>query len=189
MESNLFVWNRRVVFCKAYISQIQSLVSRKTCEVIITEGSCNFSCTVRTEVKEDNGILVFYCSDWCSVFHNDSRQNKFICLIIVIRSLDSFHSRFSLYAFALCHGIESQFHTIPAVIAVHCIVTSHNGGNLSYTQFFHFRTKLFHITFAACRRCVSSIQEAVYKNFGQPFSFSQFQKTEYMSQVAVHTAV
>ena len=138
MESNLFIWNRRIIFCKAYISQIQSFCSFKSCEFIIAECSCDFTCTIRTEVEEDNGIFILNQTDRFSFFYDYRRFYELICFVCCIRIFDCAYCTFCLNAFAFCHGFVSSLYTIPAIIAVHCIVTTHNRCYLSYTDFFHF---------------------------------------------------
>src|SRR5699024_961096 len=80
VESYLCIRNCRIILCKAYIGKVQSLLSLKSCKIICAESSGDLSCSVRTEVKEDNGIFILDPSHWLSVFYDHGRNNKFICL-------------------------------------------------------------------------------------------------------------
>ena len=90
MESNQLIRDRRIIVREAYISKLKSLRSVKSLEVIITKCSGNFSCTVRTEVKEDYGILVLDGCNRLSILYYNGRLYKFIGLFTVIGSLDTF---------------------------------------------------------------------------------------------------
>ena len=52
----------------------------------------DLSCTVRTEVKEDNGVTVIDGCQCFSVFSNYKWYNELIGLASVIGSLDAFSS-------------------------------------------------------------------------------------------------
>ena len=188
-ECYQFVSDSFIVIGEAYESYIQFFLTCETFEIIIAECSCDLTCTVRTEVEEYNRIFILNGCNRFAVFFDNGRQNEFIGLFCIVGSLYSFCCVCSFYAFTLCHGFECQFYTIPAVITIHCIVTSCNGCDLANTNFFHLSLQLFYITFSGCRRSVTAIQEAVYIYFFQTFSFCQFQQTIQMCIVAVYTTI
>ena len=189
MESHIFVRDSRVILCEAYIGQIQSLLSCETCKLLITEGSRDLTRPVRTEIKEDDRIFVPDDPYRLAVFYNGCRLYKFVSLLCRIGVLDSAYRALCLLALSLSHNIVGSLHTIPAVVTVHSIVTSHNGCHLANTQLFHLVIELFDIFFSCCGRSVTSVQEAVYKYFGKTFSLSQLQNTIHMGIMAVHTTV
>ena len=137
VEGHFCIWDSRIIFCKAYIGKIQSLFSLKSVKLVSTESSGDLSCSVRAEVKEDHGIFILDGSHRLSVFYDHSRNYKLICLSFFIRRLYSAYRALCLNAFALCKSFVCQFHTVPAVISVHGIVTSHYGSHLSYADLFH----------------------------------------------------
>src|SRR5699024_8048210 len=86
-ECNQFVRDRHIVLCEAHICCLHSLSPVKSCEVIVAVCSRDLSCTVRTEVKEDNGIAVFYHRRRSAVFHNYHRHNELVRYLFIIGSL------------------------------------------------------------------------------------------------------
>ena len=189
VECHFCIWDSRIIFGKAYIGKIQSLLSCKSVKFICAERSGDLSGSVRTEVKEDHGIFILNGSYRFSIFYDHCRNDKFICLSFFIRSFYSAYRALCLNAFTFCQSFIRQLHTVPAVIPVHSIVTSHYRSNLSYAQFFHLVIQFLDIAFASCSRRISSVQEAVYEYFFQSFSLSQFQQPEEMCDMAVNAAV
>ena len=178
-----------IILCEAYECGIQSLCSLKALKIVITESSCDLSCTVRTEVEEYNGILIRNSCNRFAVLLDNSRKHKFICLVIIIGSLNCCCSICSLYAFALCKSFICKLNTIPAVITIHCIITSGDHTDLTNADLFHFSFQLLYKLFTGCRRCVTSIQEAVYVNFLESLSLCHLKKSVEMCIVAVYATV
>ena len=148
VERNLFVLNCFIIICKADISKIQFLSSFEAFEFIITECSCDLTCTVWTEVKEYYRIFVLDLCNRLSVFLNNCRKDEFICLIIIIGSLNCCCCVCTFDTFTFCQSFVCKFYTIPAIISVHCIVTSGNNTDLSNTDFFHLGFQLFNEFFS-----------------------------------------
>ena len=132
-----FIFNCHIVLCKAYECCLNSLASVKAFKFIIAKCSCNFSRTVWTEIKEDDGIIFFDCCKRSSIFFNNCWQNKLICCIFIIRCLDSGWSACCLFAFSVCNCTVCLFYTIPAIITIHRIIPSHNRRYFTNTYFFH----------------------------------------------------
>ena len=185
----LLILDRHIILCKAYKCCLDSLSSVKSFKVIITECSCDFSCTVWAEVEEDHRISIFYSCHRCTVFYDYHWFYELICLICIVRSLDPCCRRFCLYAFSFYQCIVSSLHTIPAVISVHCIVTSADRCHFSDADLFHFCFQSFYIIFSGCRRSVTSVQETVYIHFFYTLSLCKLQKSVNMSVMAVYTTV
>ena len=138
LECDKFVRDRLIVINKAYIGGLDPLRSRKSCKLVITECAGHLSCAVRTEVEEDHGIIVLNGSDGISIFScHDSRNNELICLSVIVGRLNQFRRGCSLIALACCQCLIRKLHTVPAVITVHRIVTSHNRCHLADTELFH----------------------------------------------------
>ena len=188
-KCNQFIRNRHIILCEAYICGLYSFASVKSCEIIITECSCDLSCTVRTEVKEDNGISVFYRRCRSAVFHNYHRHNELICHILIIRSLNSLYSGICLISLSIYESSVGFLYAVPAVITIHCIVASCNCSDLAHTDFFHLCFQLFYILFSGCRRCVTSVKEAVYIYFLDSLSLCQLKESVNVRIVAVYASV
>ena len=137
LECNDCMRNRCVILSEAYICQIQLLLSCKSVKLICTESSGNLSCTVRTEVEEDNRILVLNGRGRVSVFHNHARFYELIVYFFLIRILYSADRAVSRDAFSLGQSLVCQLHTIPSVITVHSIIATHNGCHFANTDLFH----------------------------------------------------
>ncbi|CUO34149.1 Uncharacterised protein [Dorea longicatena] len=99
-ECNLFILDCSVIFCKAYKCCLDSVSSFKSVKVVVTEGSCKLSCSVRTEVEEYYRIIFFDRCNRCAVLCYYKWYNELIRYICIIRSLDSLCSRSSCLAFA-----------------------------------------------------------------------------------------
>ena len=84
-----------------------------------------------------NGILIRNGCNRFAVFLDHCRKYELIGLAIIIGSLNCCRSICSLYSFALCKSFVCKLYTIPAVITVHCIVTSGNHTDLTNADFFH----------------------------------------------------
>ena len=83
------IFNRCIILSKAYEGCLNSLSSVKSVKAVITECSCQLSCSVRTEIEEHYRIILFYCSFSSTVFCYNKWYNKLIRYIFIIRSLDS----------------------------------------------------------------------------------------------------
>ena len=138
LECDKFVRDRLIVVDEADICGVDSLLSRESCKLVIAERAGHLSCTVRAEVEEDHGIVVPDGSDGISILacHN-SRNDELICLSVIVGCLDQFRRGCSLITLARCQCLIRKLHTVPAVITVHRIVTSHNRCHLADTELFH----------------------------------------------------
>ena len=137
VECNKFIRDRYIVLCETYISCLHTLSSVKSIKRIITKCSCDLSCSVRAEIEENHRILVFDRCNRSPISYNNSRHDKLICLSCIVRFLHCANSTFRLLSFSFYHCIVCKFYTIPSVIAVHCIITSHYRSHFSNTNFFH----------------------------------------------------
>ena len=99
-KCDLFIFDCSIVFCKAYKCCLDSVSSVKSVKAVVTECSCELSCSVRTEVEEYYGIIFFDRCNRCAVLCYYKWYNELIRYICIIRSLDSLCSRSSCLAFA-----------------------------------------------------------------------------------------
>ena len=189
VECNQLVSDGVIVICEAHICEVKAFLSCKACKFVIAECSCDLTCTVRTEVEEYNRVLVRNNSNWFAIFLNDCWKNELVCLAIVIGCLYSLSCIGSLNALALGKCVVSKLNTIPAVVTVHCVITSGNNTNLTYAKLIHLCLKLLDISFSGCRRCVTAVKEAVYVNFLKSFILRHLKKSEKMGDVAVNTSI
>ena len=88
-KCNCLILDCSIILCEAYKCSLHSVSSFKSVKAVITECSCELSCSVRTEVEEYNGIIFFDCSCCSTVFCYNKRYYELICYIFIVRSLDS----------------------------------------------------------------------------------------------------
>ncbi len=177
MESHFLIGNGRVIIGKADIFDIQSLSSVKPFEIIIAETSRNFSCAVRSEIEENNGIAVFNCRNGRAVLHYNGRFYKFVRFLSVIGSLNPFRRARRFESFALCQRNICFLHSVVVIISVHRIITARYGSYFTDADFLHFRFQVFHKALSACRRRITSVQKSMHIHFFQTVSFRKFQQT------------
>ena len=136
VECYRLVGNRRIVFGEAYVFNIKSL-SVKALKIIITECSCDLSCSVRSEVKEYNWIAIIYSCNWLISIIYNSWNNKFIKYFFLIWTLNSWYSWCCFFSFSKDHCIISLFFPLPSFVSIHSIESSTNWSNFPNTFFFH----------------------------------------------------
>ena len=189
VESHLLVRDGRIIIREAYKSHILSCSPVKAFEIIITEGSGNLSCTVGTEVKEDNRIPILYGGNRLAIFNYHSGLYELVSFISVIGFLDSADSAGCRQTLAFSNSIICKLHAIPVIVSVHGIITPHNRSNPADTYLLHLCIQLLSKFLTACRRSITSVQEAMNIYFIKTVSLRQLQQTVEMGIVAVNAAV
>ena len=86
-------------------------------------------------------------------------------------------------------GTIRKLDTLPAVVAVHCVVAAHQSCNLPDAEFANFLLQLPDEIAAAVRRCVAPVHEAVDKNILDFLLLGHFQQRKQVLDVRVHSAV
>ena len=137
LKCYFLIWDCHIILCKAYEGCIDSLCSLKSVKFICTESPCDFSCPVRSEVKEYYGIAVLHLCYRSTILHNYSRLHKFICHICRIGILDCLNRALCLLACTFCDCPVCLLYSVPSVIPVHGIVASCHSSNLTDTDFLH----------------------------------------------------
>ena len=138
MKRYNFIRNRHIILRKYYKCQWEiSIGALKSLKFIITECSCNLSCAVWTEIIENNRIIFFYRSYRRTIFYDHSGKNELIGLLFIIRLLYGTKPAFCGLTFSKNQRLVCLLNTIPPIITVHHIITSHHSGYLSHTDFFH----------------------------------------------------
>ena len=158
-ERNFHIRHRRVVLCKAHIIKTE-LLCLKSGEVRVDKGSGDFSCSVRAEVKEDNGVAAVYCT----VFVYNERNNKFVGFAVFIAFLEIRANIGMYFTYTVYHCVIGKFHSVIIAVSVHCVVSAGHGADFAYAGFGYFVFKLCNKACAACRGDISAVHESVYRD-------------------------
>src|SRR5699024_407675 len=101
------------------------LTTIKVMKVLICKGSGYLNRPIWTEVIKYNRIPVFNLSNWFPIFIcNYRRDNKLIIDSVLIGIIYYFKWIHVAWSFSVDHRIICFFHTIPAFISIHGIITS-----------------------------------------------------------------
>ncbi len=136
--------------------ELQSL-ALKTAKLNISKCMSQLTGAVRTEVEEYNTISILHSL----VVTYNSRNYELISYLICIRCLNACHCIISSHALAQRNGLISLLYTIPAVVAVHCIITTGQGSNLTTTDFSNLRLQLCNIFSCGGRINITAIKECM----------------------------
>ena len=99
-ECNHLILDCRIILCEAYECSLHSVSSFKSVKTVITECSCELSCSVRTEVEEYNRIIFFDCCCCSTVFCYNKWYYELVCYILIVGSLNSCCCGFCCIAFS-----------------------------------------------------------------------------------------
>ena len=157
--------------------------------LFVSEGIRQLNRAVRTEVEENDRIIVLQRSYWLAVFNDDSRQYELIRFTVCIACFYDILCRLKLLAFAVCDGVVCQFHTFPTVVTVHCVVATGNSRNFAQSDLFHRFFHCFDVAWCSVRIHVATIKESMQIKFFDAFFFSALDQSDDMVDVTVHTTV
>ena len=149
---------------------------------------CQFTAAVSPEIKEQYDIALLYRGDRLVIFSDDDGFEEFISNAIFIAGLDSSHGVFGLCAFSLYHGIIGQGNTLPAVIAVHCIVAAGHGGE-SCAVIFGVSLNIFNKPSTRFGVYIPPIAKTMYKDIVNAGFFSSPDKSFSMVDVGMYTTI
>ena len=156
----------------------------KTAELFISKGVSQLTSSIRTEVEEDYSITIVYTL----IVTYNNRNNKFVSYIISVGCIDSFHSVRSLDTFTTSNSIISFLNTLPAIVTIHCIVTTRQSGNCTAADFVNLRLQLSYILSCRGRIYITTIQESMHVYLLDTLLFGQLQQSIQMLAMAVNTA-
>ena len=146
LECNLYVRHCSVVLGHANVcKREEAFLSLKAAEIRVNKCTCDFSCSVRSEVVENHAVAG---TDWCCSVDN-CRNNKLVGYALSIGNSYCLYRVCALNAFAVNHCGVSLYNSLPAVISVHCVVSAHYCSNLSNADFLHFFNAGCYIVLAA----------------------------------------
>ena len=162
----------------------EAVSSLKARELGVNKSSCNLSRSVGTEVEEDNAVVRLDCI----AALDDNRNNELVRYLVVVAVLNSRNGAVSLDALAVNECRVSLLDALPAVVSVHSVVTSRNGGNLAHADFVHFLDRLGDIFLSGSRGNVTSVEERVNIYLCETLCLRELKDSVKVSDVAVNAA-
>ena len=188
-ERDFDVFERCVVTGEANVfGSKEARFTVKTVEFFLRKSTRHFAGTVGTEVVENHAVALFDFRDGRAVFDNDGGQHEFVRNALTIAFFDCFHCADSKVTLSEGKHIVSLFHAVPAVVAVHCVISAANGRNFASSEFCDVVFEFACITRRAFGRQVTAVEEAVYEHFFHFFAFCHFEQREQMFDVTVNSA-
>ena len=188
-ECDLLVRDRYVIIGEACIEDLLSRSSVKLIEIIDAEAAGDLSCTVRTEVEENDGVAILDGGDRLAVFHDYSRNHEFVSDALLIGILDCLHAGGCRNAFAEGERSVCFLYALPAVVTVHSVISSGDHAELAYADLIHLILQLLREISAALGRSVAAVKESMYKDLVQSVPLCHLKQSVHMGIVAVNTAV
>ena len=155
-------------------------------ELLVDYCPGNFASSVRSEVGKNYAITSLDAS--INAF-NSKGNDELIGYAFSIGGFNACGSRGRSRALPLHYGSISLSQALPALVAVHSVIATAYGGNLTHANFLHRSFQLLHIGQRALGRHIASIQKGVHINLIQAMLLCHFQKCDDVGDVAVHTAI
>lgn len=116
---------RRVVLRHTYV--IHGFVSARTLETVevgINRRAGNFARPIGTEIVENDAVVRFNAV----VISDYDRLDKLVVNLIRVRLLDAARGSVEFFAHAREHAVVTFFNALPAVVAIHIIISAHYRG-------------------------------------------------------------
>ena len=167
------------------IKREKSVFPLEALKIGIDECTGDLTRTVGAEVEEDDGVARL---NRC-VLGADGRENEFVRYAVFVGILHGLHRFGSLRSFTVNHCGVCFRHALPAVVAVHCVVTAHYGRYFADADFLHFCHAVGDIIAAGRRRNVASVEERMNVDLFAAALLCKLQERVQVRVVAVHAAV
>jgi hypothetical protein len=150
--------------------EVYHFLTGETVEIAVDEGAGDFTRAVSTEVHENQRVAVFHRGIGLAFSADHGRFHEFVVFIARVSGFQTFNGGRELeFAFCQGHQVIGLFNAIPAVVAVHGVVTTNDGGHAAFAQRGKFVFEGFR-AFSAARRRIAAIQEGVQIDFSAPRS-------------------
>ena len=182
-EKHVNASERRVVRRHAIVLQILDAHQAVFRHVLLSERNSDFLSTVGAIVEENHhiafldGAIYGAIIDWL---------DKFVGNTCIVTCLNGIGHRCGLFALAANQQVVSELDAVPVLVAVHCIVATHNRHHLAGA----FGAVLFnfsHIALAALRVGVATIHKAVDKHVFEFVALGNVAKCKDVVKRRVHT--
>ena len=171
------------------IEREKPVLAREAVEIVEHERARDFARAVRAEVEEDHAVVCRNLANGFAVFHYDGRQHELVRFALVVAILHGFLAVLRRFAFAIDQRGIGLFHALKAVVAIHRVVTPHNGCDLADTDLLQLLVELFHVALAAARGHVAPVHKAMDKHLLEPLVARKLDQRVEMRVVRVYAAV
>ena len=153
--------------------------------VLLSEHLSELLGAVVAEVDEDNHVALLDGSVNLGIV---DRLDELVGNAFLVAFLHSLHHALGLLSLALYEQVVSLFHTVPTLVAVHGIETSHDGSDVSIVLLTHLR-ELLDKADAALRVGVASVHETVDESLCQTILLAYLHEFEQVVERRVNTTV
>ena len=187
-ESDQLVRNGLVVVREADVGRLDPRPAVKAVEIVAAEGAGDLAGTVRTEVEEDDAVVILYSGERLAVLHHGEGDDELIGLSVVVGSLNAARRGIRGLSVGLGQIVIGQLHALPAVVAVHRVVTAADRRDLADADLRHLLFQGRHIFLRRCRGRVAAVQEAVDKDLRQTVPLCKLQKGVKMVRMGMDAA-
>ena len=189
-ECDLLVRDRYIIIGEAGIEDLLPRSSVKLVKIILdAEAAGDLTCAVRTEVEEDDGIAVLDGRDRLAVFHDYCRNNELVRNALLVRILDRLYAGSRRNAFTQRQRTVCLLNAVPAVVAVHRVISSGDHAKLTDADLIHLVLQLLRKLYTTLGRSITTVKESMYKDLIQPVSLRHLKQRVHMGVVAVDTAI
>ena len=179
----------RIILGHAHKIGVQgATLAVKAGECRIHKGAGNLPGTVRPEVKEDHALAAVHTA----FVANNGGQHKLIGQVLsvlvhrLIRRTHGRHRVRSLHALAVHHSGIGFLHTVPNIITVHGVETTHHRGDLTNAQFVHLGLELFQILRCRSGGHITAVQKSVHIHLGNALFLGHLQQIVQVGYMAVY---
>ena len=138
--------------------EIKPFDAREAVKLRIGEGMREFSRAVGAEIEEYDAVALLHAR----IAADDGRDDKFVRHLLRVRGFDSFLRRRLLHAVALGDGVIRLLDALPALVAIHGVVTSRDRRDLADADLTAFLFELGEIACRARRRYVAPVKEGMH---------------------------
>ncbi len=187
---NRHVFDRRIVLRQAHVVQALNRPSAvEVFELFIDERSRNFPGAIRPEIEEYERIAVLHDRKRFAFFYHQSGQHEFVGDAPLIRSVEQFLGRGSPFALAFRVQTVGFFDTVPAVVAIHRIVSAAEAGHfcvrIAGESLLHF----CEVGSGCLRTHIAPVEQGVDEYAGQLCTRGQLQERQNVPGMRVHASV
>ena len=162
----------------------EAVPSFKACESLVHKGTCYLSCSVGTEIEENNAVVSLYHA----VLVHNCGEHEFVRNVVLVGIFYRLNRVCLHNALAVNERGVSLFNSVPCVVTVHCIKTSRNCRNRANAYLLYLGNGFLHVLRGGGGGNVTSVQKRVDVNLVKTVFLSHFKQAEKVFHMAVNAA-